>query len=242
MKPYKFIWILCCMGIGWQASAQKQQVIKGNQFYQEKKYKEAAESYQEALVKQPAYTPGIFNLGNALLQQKQYDAARKTMDAAARQADNPSMKANARYNIGNSYMEEQKWEEAIESYKEALRNNPGDEAAKYNLSYARAMLKKEQGEGGKDQQQNQEDQQKDQQQQNQENKDQNQDKQENPQQSPQEQNQKEEREDNKPAPQPSKLTEQQAEQLLNALAQEEKKLHEKKEKEKGIPVKTDKDW
>jgi hypothetical protein len=29
---------------------------------------------------------------------------------------------------------------------------------------------------------------------------------------------------------------------LNALQQEEKKLHDKQQKEKGVPVKLDKDW
>jgi hypothetical protein len=41
---------------------------------------------------------------------------------------------------------------------------------------------------------------------------------------------------------PSKLTKEQADQLLNALNQEEKKLRDKKDKVSGQPVKLDKDW
>ena len=41
-------------------------------------------------------------------------------------------------------MAEKKWEDAIKSYKTALRNNASDQDAKYNLAYAQKMLEKEQ--------------------------------------------------------------------------------------------------
>ncbi len=41
---------------------------------------------------------------------------------------------------------------------------------------------------------------------------------------------------------PSKLSKAQADQILNALNQEEKKLKEKKEKGKGRAVRLEKDW
>jgi Ca-activated chloride channel homolog len=96
-------------------TAQKKQVKQGNKLYQEKKFKEAATVYQEALKKNPTYTPGLFNLGNALFQQKNYDASRQVMTATAKQAKDKSLKADANYNIGNTYMQEQKWQEAVES-------------------------------------------------------------------------------------------------------------------------------
>ena len=51
-----------------------------------------------------------------------------------------------------------------------------------------------------------------------------------------------EQEKQQPQSQPSKLSQKQAEQLLNALKEEEKKLQEKMKKEKGVPVKMSKDW
>lgn len=230
MKRQVVIWFLPVMLLFplW-AAAQKKQVKEGNRLYQEKKYNEAATAYQEALIKNPSYTPGIFNLGNALLKQQQYDAARQAMENAAAQTNDPTLQSGARYNVGNSFMEEKKWEQAIEAYKKTLRINPQDEAAKYNLSYARAMMQKQ--ENNKDDNQEQDDKEK------QENKEQEENQE-------QEDNKKQQQdgESQKPQPQPSKLTEQQAEQLLNTLAQEEKKLHDKKEEGKGIPVKMDKDW
>ncbi len=224
---------------------QQKQVRTGNKLYEEKKYKEAATVYQNALKKNPNYLPGIFNLGNALYQQKNYDGSRKTYDALSKKANDPRVKASTDYNIGNTYMSEQKWEEAVNAYKQALRKNPQDEDAKYNLSYAQQMMKKNQGGGGKDKnkdknkdnkqdQENKDDQNKDQREQNKDQQQQNQDNQQD--------KKEEQKEQQKPQPQPSKLSEKQAEQLLNALAQEEKKLHDKKEKGKAVKVKVEKDW
>lgn len=247
MNPIRVILLLTCgIALNCNLYAQKKQVAEGNKLYQDKKYQEAAAAYQKALTEKPDYLPGVFNLGNSLIQQKQYEAARKTMLSAEKLTTDPSVQANANYNVGNSFMEEQKWEEAIEAYKKALRKNPNDEAAKYNLSYARAMLKKQEGGGGSDnkQDQNKEDKQDQDQNQQNNNQDEQKDQQEQQQDQSSQNNQQEQQEqqEQKPQPQPSKLTEQQAEQLLNALAQEEKKLHDKKDKQKGTPVNREKDW
>ena len=229
--------------VTWLAStsvnAQQKQVIEGNKLYGEKKYKEATKEYQNALKKNPNYTPGIFNLGNALYQDKNYDASRKIFDGLAKKSNDAGLKAASNYNIGNTYMSEQKWQEAAEAYKQSLRRNPQDEEAKYNLSYALSKMKQQENKNkdNKDQKQKQDQQQK-------QNKEQDNKKQQDNtnQQNNKPDQQKEQNNEQKQQPQPSKLNEKQAEQLLNALAQEEKKLHDKKEKGKAMKVKVDKDW
>lgn len=220
-------------------NAQQKQVIEGNKLYGEKKYKEATKEYQNALKKNPNYTPGIFNLGNALYQDKNYDASRKIFDGLAKKSNDAGLKAASNYNIGNTYMSEQKWQEAAEAYKQSLRRNPQDEEAKYNLSYALSKMKQQENKNkdNKDQKQKQDQQQK-------QNKEQDNKKQQDNtnQQNNKPDQQKEQNNEQKQQPQPSKLNEKQAEQLLNALAQEEKKLHDKKEKGKAMKVKVDKDW
>lgn len=226
-------------------SAQPSAVRKGNKLYEQKKYKEASAAYQQALAKNPTYVPGLFNLGNSLYQQKQYDAARKVLDATDKTVKDKGAKAGVNYNIGNTYMEEQKWEDAIGAYKAALRNNPQDADAKYNLSYAQAMLKKQQqqNKNDKNKQDKQNQQNKDQQKQDQNKQDQDKkDQQKQDQQQQQQDKDKQEKQEERPQPQQSKLSEKQAEQLLNALQQEEKKLQDKKRKENATPVKLDKDW
>jgi len=245
MKKMKWTGLFILMLLAIITNAQRRQVQTGNKLYEQKKYKEASAAYQQALQKTPGYTPGMFNLGNALFQQKNYEGSRQVLTATAKQAADKNLKADANYNIGNTYMQEQKWGDAINAYKQALKNNPQDETAKYNLSYALAMMKKNQG-GGEKNKNDKNDQNKDKQDQNkdQQNKqDQNKDKQDqNKEQQNQDQKKQDEKDEQRPQPQPSKLSKEQADQLLNALAQEEKKLHDKKEKGKAIQIKVDKDW
>lgn len=239
MKKIRAIYILVCMLMTQVAFAQTRKLVaEGNKLYEQKQYKQASDNYLKALSKDSTNIPGMFNLGNALLQQKQYDAARKVLSNSARLEQDKNGKAAADYNIGNTYMAEQKWEEAIDAYKKALRNNPQDADAKYNLSYAQQMLKKNGG-GGKDK--NKKDKNKDKNKEDKDEKD-NKDKQDEQQDKNNKDNKDKKDEQQKPQSQPSKLTEKQAEQLLNALQQEEKKLQDKHKKAKGIPVKVEKDW
>ena len=199
-------------------------INEGNQLYQQQRYKDAAATYQKALNKDPNNYSGLFNLSNSLYQQKQYDSSRKFLASSEKAIKDKNGKSAVDYNIGNSYMAQQKYEDAVKSYKQTLRNNPNDLDAKYNLSYAEEMLKKQQ-------QQQKQDQKNQDQQKNKEDKkdDQPKDKKDDQQQQ-QQQNQ------------PGNLTQQQADQLLNALQQQEKKLQDKLKKEKGGSTKPEKDW
>ena len=217
---------------------------QGNKFYEQQNYKEAEADYAKALARDPNNMTGLFNLGNSLYQQKNYDSSRKIMAATEKMVKDKGGKAAANYNIGNSYMSQQKWEDAVNAYKQTLRNNPQDADAKYNLSYAEQMMKK-------DQQKKQDQQKKDKDKQD-KNKDQK-DKDKNDQQKKDKDKDKD-NQDNKdkkddkdkdqqePQSQPSKISEQDADRALNALQEQEKKLQDKMKKEKGVPVKMQKDW
>ena len=43
-------------------------------------------------------------------------------------------RAEAFYNLGNAQFKQQKYKEALESYKQSLRLNPADQQAKYNYA------------------------------------------------------------------------------------------------------------
>ena len=239
--------VLVCMLAGSATRAQTSKYIQqGNQFYDQQNYKQAAADYQKALAKDPNNTSGLFNYGNSLYQQKLYDSSRKVMTQTASLAKDKNGKAAANYNIGNTYMSQQKWEDAVNAYKQTLRNNPQDGDAKYNLSYAEEMLKKQQQQNKDKDKNNQDKQNKDQKkdkqdkQQDQKDKDK-QDKQDQQQDQKSDQDKKDDK-DQQPQSQPSKLSKQQADQLLDALQQQEKKLQDKMKKEKGVPVKMEKDW
>jgi len=215
-------------------------ILDGNKAYQQQNYKQASIDYAKALQKDPNNVPGIFNLGNSLYQQKQYDSSRRVMESAAKAAPTREGKAQANYNIGNTYLSQRKWDEAINAYKQTLRNNPQDADAKYNLSYANAMKKKDQ------QQQQQDKDKKDQKQQDQqkkdEKKDDKKDKKDQDQNKDGDKKEEQKKDQQQPQPDPSKMSEQAAEQALNALRQKENALQDKMKKEKGVPVHMQKDW
>ena len=227
---YAMIVVWCALG---EARGQERSLVrKGNELYLQKKYAEASAAYQQALKKQPLFVPGAFNLGNALIQQKQYDAARNVMANTAKTSKDPAIQSGAQYNTGNTYMSEQQWQQAVDAYKQALRKTPQDADAKYNLSYALARLKQQQqqqkGGDGKD---NQKDQGK---------KDEKQDKKEDEKKSQQSEGDQQKQQQRQS--QPSKLSEQQADNLLKALQQDERKVQDKMQQGKGMPVKMEKDW
>jgi tetratricopeptide (TPR) repeat protein len=144
-------------------------------------------------------------------QDKYDDASRRFIDLAGRETDHKDL-SKIYYNLGNSLLQSGKVAESIEAYKNALRNNPDDIEAKHNLAWAMRLLQQQQ----QQQQQNQNQDNKDQQnQQNQQNKDQ--DKQ---QQQKQQQDQ-----------QMDKISQEDANRLLEALQQDEKQLQEKLKKQ-----------
>ncbi len=215
-------------------------ILEGNKAYEKQNYKQASIDYAKALQKDPNNVPGIFNLGNSLYQQKQYDLSRRVMESAAKVAPTKEGKAQANYNIGNTYMSQRKWDEAISAYKQTLRNNPQDADAKYNLSYASAMKKKEEQQQKQDK--DKKDQQKQDQQKQDDKKDDKKDKKDQDQNKDGDKKEEQKKDQQQPQPDPSKMSEQAAEQQLNALRQQENKLQDKMKKEKGVPVRMQKDW
>ena len=147
--------------------------------------------------------------------------------------DDPKKKSAAMFNLGNSLLKSDKLEESIEAYKGSLKLNPESPEAKYNLAYAQDMLKKQQ-EQQQQQQQNKDkqDQKKDQNKKDQ--KDENKDEQKNDKQN-EDKNQQQEQQG---------VSRDDAERLLNALANEEKDVQEKVKLAKASKerVKTVKNW
>jgi tetratricopeptide (TPR) repeat protein len=234
--------LLICLCQSTFAQTGNKYIRKGNELYKNKKYTDAEANYKKALEVNQQSVEGRYNLGNSLYEQKRYDDARSQYANSFKMAPTREGKGDASYNIGNTYMEGKKWEESIKAYKEALKQNPTDEQARYNLAYAQAMLKKQQG-GGGDNNKDKKDKDKNQQNKDQQNKnkqDENKDKQD--ENKDKNKNKNKEEQDEKPEPQPSKLNKQEAERLLQALGQEENKLQDKMKKAKGQAVPVDKDW
>ncbi len=218
---------------------------EGVDLYKDGKFAESEVSIKKGHAKEPGYIT-TFNLGDVYYKQQRYDEAIKTYQSALTQNDDKEFKSRVYHNIGNSYLKSQKLDESIKSYKEALKLNPYDEETKYNLSYALSMKKKEDQNQQQKNDQNKNDQKQDQQQ-NQDNKDKNDqqknddNKGKNNDQNRPDQNQTAQQ-DNLKQPQQNKISKEEAERILNALKNNEQDLQKKLRKQKGPPVKTEKDW
>ena len=240
--------------------ALKKAVSTGNDFYHKKQYDSAGVQYMKALKKQPNSFEGNFNMGDALYQSGRYDHARTAMTNSLKSAKTKEDQAAAYHNIGNTFLKQKQWQQAADAFKKSLLLQPKDRDTKYNLAYAQEMLKQQQqkknNKNGKDKKNNKNDKDKQDKQQPKDSKDkqnqdkqqqQNEDKKKDEQQQKQQQNQQqkdgdEDKKEQQAQSRPSKLSKKQADNILNALNQEEQALHKRKKEQTGVPVQPGKDW
>lgn len=114
---------------------RNQAVEQGNASLQAGKAEEALERYEEAARALPGEPSVHFNRGSALFSLKRFDDAAEAY-LRATEAPTASLKSSAFYNLGLSFSQGNKWGEAVEAFKKALRYNPGDLKAKWNLELA----------------------------------------------------------------------------------------------------------
>jgi tetratricopeptide (TPR) repeat protein len=228
-------------------------IEKGNSLYDEGDFGGAEMQYRDAQANEGDPFISGFNLGDALFKQERYEEAATAFQALPNLTDDKSKKAAAYHNLGNSFLKAQKYQESVDAFKQSLRNNPKDLDTKYNLAYAKRMLQEQQQQEQQQQNQDQKqdedkkEQEKQDQQQNQEQKDQEKkDEQQNQdQQQQQDQQQKKEQEQQQQQPEENKISKEDAERMLDALNQDEKKIRDRLEKQKvkkGVKGKIEKDW
>ena len=199
-------------------TADRQYIREGNKQFRLGKYDKAEVSYRKAVEKNPKNPQAAYNLGNALMAQKKDSAAVQQFEQSTRIETNPLRKAAAYHNMGVICQTHKMYGEAIEAYKNALRNKPNDDETRYNLVLCKHM-KKKQDEKQKQNQQNKDDQNKKDDQKKDDKKDQKQDK-------------KDDKQQEQQKPQMSKDN---AEQLLNAAIQNEKMTQDKMKKAQQQP-------
>ena len=179
--------------------------------------------------------------------------------AAADSLRTADERADAFYNLGNSQFIQQKLQEALKSYRQSLVLRPDDMEAKYNYALTKKLLEQQQqqqqdqqnNDQNQDQQQD-ENQNQDQNQQGDNNQNQNQDKNDQSdnkqdknedQQGGGDQEQKEQPQQPQGQKPKSGMSEEQQQQLLNAIQAQEDKTQEKlDEKKKGIIIRGKKNW
>lgn len=230
--------------------SQKEKIAlrNGNDSYNGGKPLEAANYYKKSLQEKSDYHKANYNLGDALyktadlvktgkvpIPDKQmtpdsaanlvYAQAAEQFEVTAKSISNADTIQKAWHNYGNAKLMQKNYEDAILGYKKSLKLNPKDEDTRYNLAYAQKKLAEQK------KNQNKNDDKKDKKDQDKKDQDK------------KDQQKKEGDKEKKEQPQPQ-MSKEQAEQMLNALKNNEKKLQALKKK-KGDPsqkIKVEKDW
>lgn len=218
--------LLLLLTLGATAQTDRQYIRQGNKQFRAGDHANAEISYRKAMEKNERNSQAMFNLGNALMAQKQDSAAIMEFDKASKTETNPLRKSKAFHNVGVICQTHQMYGEAIEAYKQALRLNPKDDETRYNLALCKRQKQRQ------DQNQNQ---------QNQQQKDQ---QDENGQDKKDQQDQQDQRDQQKQQEQKPQMSKENAEQLLNAAMQQEKQTQERMKKAMQQPQrrKIQKNW
>jgi len=223
---------------------------KGNKAYHEKKYEEAARLFREGIAElietsDPATRSGLYNnLGAALNRLELYDEAGPAFDQAVEASASSFDLARAAYNAGNTAFQAQDPQRALDYFRNALLADPENEDARFNYEFVRKLIEEQKQSGGSgDQQQQQEQQDENKEQQDQENEDQQQNQEQQEQQNQEQEPGDEQQEnDQEREEQRDNMTPEQAEQILQALQNDEEELMRQVWRMKGKPRSVEKDW
>ena len=257
------------------AQTDRSEVRKGNRLFNRENYKEAEVEYRKGLIKDSLSIASKYNLGNTLYRMEDVEQARtnymEIADSVAKsetpvinwdegQVESPtSIASDLFHNLGNSYLAQKKYSEAVEAYKNALRRNPADMDTKSNLAYAQKMLEDQQqqgGGGGQDNQNNQDNQDNKDNQNNQNNQDNkndrdnqddsnNQDGQDDRDNRNQNNGNNNDNQKNDGQQSPPKITPKAAEQMIQAMQQKENQTQDKVNREKAKALRAnqrEKNW
>ena len=212
-----------------QNKTDRDYLRSGNKLYNDSLFIKAEVDYRKALEINPKSTDAMFNLANALLMQQKAQEAMEQYESVSKIEKDKEKLAQIYHNMGVILQSSKQLPRCIEAYKESLRNNPKDDETRYNLALAQKQLKdQQQDQQNQDQQQQQQEQKEEKQDQTKDQQEQNQDQQQQPQQQQQNKNE---------------MSKENAQQLLNAVMQDEKNVQDKVKKQIQIQgKKLDKDW
>lgn len=239
IKPLGLLLLVFSLTIG-EAYADNRQARKfirhGNSQFRTNKRHEAQVDYFKAVSADSTDARAQYNLATSmfpenfkLVREEQRDTMVQTFMKAGELEQNPYRRSQAYHNMGVVLQGAKDFQKAIEAYKQALRNNPNDDEARYNLVLCQRQLKNDgQNGGGGGQNDQQEDKQKQDEQQKQEQ---------------QKQKQQQQQEQQQQQQQEPPMSKENAEQLLNAAMQQEKQTQERmQQQQQGQRRRIEKNW
>lgn len=249
---------LTIYNISFSQDLERKNLYYGNKAYDEKEFDDAILYYEEALKTSPLSFKANYNMANAYFKKGDFQQASDLYSTLIDLAPTAFDRSKVYHNLGNAQFMNQKLDDAIESYKEALKINPNDEDSRYNLAYA-LLLKNQQQEQEQNENENENNENSNENengkndQNPQEGDEKNQDKNDDPKESDEKNDENEknsdgnngdEKTDKQKAAQQNKISKEQAKRILDAALKKEKEVQKKLEKYKqvGTGESSKKDW
>ena len=237
--------LFVCGEVSAQQMKERGLVRKGNRQFKREQFEKSVDSYQRALQHDSTSFEAKYDLASALYRTERYEKAEKTLLGIVNDTTRTELeRGEVAYNLGNTQFAQQKYKEALSSYRQAMRCNPNDEDAKFNYAFTKRLIQQQE----QQQQQQNQDQNQDNKEQNQDKQDQQnnqnqqgEDKQDQQQQQPQNQDGKEEQQQGEQRPEGA-MTPEQQEALLQAIQAEEDKTQDKLKEKAGVLIRGSKNW
>ena len=104
----------------------------------------AEAAYRKAIAKDPSNTTAKYNMGNLYYNSEKSGESQSRFVEANKVSESKEDRHRINHNLGNSFMKQKKYKQAVEAYKNALRNDPTDDQTRYNLALAKKKLEEEQ--------------------------------------------------------------------------------------------------
>ncbi len=122
----------------------KNHIRQGNKYYRKSLFTKADSEYKKALALNPNYDKANYNFGVTQYIQNKIKEAKAQFELVSKITKDRFIKADSYHNLGNIAMKEKKYEEAVNAFKNSLRNNSKDDETRYNLALAQKLLKEQQ--------------------------------------------------------------------------------------------------
>ena len=203
------ICLVSCLCIA--AQSDRDHIRRGNRMMRDTLYTKAQVEYQKAREIDNTNAIAHYNLGNAFMSQNKIEDAIKEYDAASKFERNKIRLSKIYHNMGVLFQMARRYDLAVASYQQSLRNDPTNNETRYNYALSLYLAKKfpsPQSDPNQQQDKNSKDEKKEQ------------DKQE------KEKQNKENKQNQQEEPKPD-MSKENAEQMLKAAMQDEKSTQEK---------------
>ena len=142
MKKALYIY---CLLLPVLAAAQDENaaIREGNKLYKKGQFDQALPEYQKAIGENPQSSVARYNLANARFRSSNFTEAEKAFDEVIAKTPEKNFKEKSYYNKGVTFSKQQKLNESIDAWKTALKIDPADEDARFNLQKALKERKKQ---------------------------------------------------------------------------------------------------